>query len=155
MEDERVVKKMLRVVPSRFNQIACSIEMFADFKKMSLEELVGKLRVAEERCGGVELGDERTGQLLLTEEQWEARRRQRRNKERMRGGAAQNGRSGSCNDDDDGGSSTSSRASGRGGRRYRGRCYDCGERGHMAKDCPGKTKETALLADIDDEPTLM
>jgi hypothetical protein len=68
MEDERVVKKMLRVVPSRFNQIACSIEMFADFKKMSLEELVGRLRVAEERCGGVELGGERTGQLLLTEE---------------------------------------------------------------------------------------
>jgi hypothetical protein len=56
MADERVVKKMLRVVPSRFNQIACSIEMFADFKKMSLEELVGRLHMAKERCGGVELG---------------------------------------------------------------------------------------------------
>jgi hypothetical protein len=73
MEDERVVKKMLRVVPSRFNQIVCSIEMFTDFKKMSLEELVGRLRVAEERCGGVELGGKRTGQLILTEEQWKAR----------------------------------------------------------------------------------
>ena len=53
MEDERVVKKMLRVVPSRLNQIACSIEMFADLKTMSLEELVGRLLVAEERCGSV------------------------------------------------------------------------------------------------------
>ena len=118
MEDERVVKKMLRVVPSRFNQVACSIEMFVDFKKMSLEELVGRLRVAEERCGGGELGGERTGQLLLTEEQWEARRRQRRNKDRARAGDAQNGRGGG-RDDDDARSATSS-GSGRGGSRFRG-----------------------------------
>jgi hypothetical protein len=51
MEDERVVKKILHVVLAKY-QIACSIEMFADLKKMSLDELVGRLRVAEERCGG-------------------------------------------------------------------------------------------------------
>ncbi|XP_066319992.1 uncharacterized protein [Miscanthus floridulus] len=68
MEDERVIKKMRWVVPSRFNQVACSIVMFANFKKMSLEELVGRLRVAEERCGGGELGGEHIGQLLLMEE---------------------------------------------------------------------------------------
>jgi len=154
MEDERVVKKMLRVVPSRFNQVACSIEMFVDFKKMSLEELVGRLRVAEERCGGGELGGERTGQLLLTEEQWEARCRQRRNKDRARAGDAQNGRGGGRDNDDDARSTTSS-GSGRGGSRFRGRCYECGERGHMGKDCRGKKKETALLADVDNEQTLM
>jgi len=154
MEDERVVKKMLRVVPSRFNQVACSIEMFADFKKMSLEELVGRLRVAEERCGGGELGGERTGQQLLTEEQWEARRRQRRNKDRARAGDAQNGRGGGRDDDDDARSTTSS-GSGRGGSRFRGRCYECGERGHMGKDCRGKKEETALLTDVDNEQTLM
>jgi len=152
MEDERVIKKMLRVVPSRFNQVACSIEMFVDFKKMSLEELVGRLRVAEERCGGGELGGERTGQLLLTEEQWEARRRQRRNKDRARAGDAQNGRGGGRDDD---ARSTTSLGSGRGGSRFRGRCYECGERGHMGKDCRGKKKETALLADVDNEQTLM
>jgi hypothetical protein len=142
MEDERVVKKMLRVVPPRFNQVACSIEMFADFKKMSLEELVGRLRVAEERCGGGELGGERIGQLLLTEEQWEARRRQRRN----RGGGR---------DGDDDACSTTSSGGGRDRGRYRGRCFECGERGHKARDCRGKKKETALLADVDDKQALM
>ncbi|XP_066351721.1 uncharacterized protein [Miscanthus floridulus] len=153
MEDERVVKKMLRVVPSRFNQVACSIEMFADFKKMLLEELVGRLRVAEERCGGGELGGEHTGQLLLTEEQWEARRRQRRNKDRARAGDAQNARGGGRDDDD--ARSTTSSGSRRGGSCFRGRCYECGERGHMGKDCRGKKKETALLADVDNKQTLM
>jgi hypothetical protein len=28
-------------------------------------------------------------------------------------------------------------------------------RGHMARDCPGKKKERALLADVDEEPTLL
>jgi hypothetical protein len=69
MEDKRVVKKMLRVVPAKYNQIACSMEMFADLKKMSLDELVGRLRVAEERCGGnIESAADGVGRLLLTEE---------------------------------------------------------------------------------------
>jgi len=46
--DARVVK-FLRVVPSRYNQIAVAIEMFSDTKTMSIEELVGRLRAAESR----------------------------------------------------------------------------------------------------------
>jgi len=157
MEDERVVKKMLRVVPSRFNQIACSIEMFADFKKMSLEELVGRLRVAEERCGGVELGGERTGQLLLTEEQWEAHRRQRRNKDRARAGDAQNGRGGGRggDNDDDGSNSTYSEYGEGKSKNKKGKCYNCGERGHLSHECPKKKQEEALLAKADNEATLL
>jgi hypothetical protein len=37
---------------------------------------------------------------------------------------------------------------------YRGRCFECDERGHKAKDCPAKKKETTLLADIDGEPLM-
>ncbi|KAF0900835.1 hypothetical protein E2562_035471 [Oryza meyeriana var. granulata] len=70
MEDSRVVKKILRVVPKKMKQVAVAIEMLMDLNTMSMEELVGRLRVAEkprdvdEETGGA-------GRLLLTEEQWE------------------------------------------------------------------------------------
>ena len=55
-------------------------------------------------------------------------------------------------DDDDGSSSTSL---GRGKSRYRGKCFDCGKRGHMVRDCPKKKKECALLCDVDEEAALL
>jgi hypothetical protein len=164
MEDERVVKKMLRVVPTKYNQIACSIEMFADLKKMSLDDLVGRLRVAEERCGSsIESAADGVGHLLLTEEQWENRRCQRSGKQRVRVGEGtrhDNGERCACRNDDhsdddvDDNRSTMSSGSRHKGSRYRGRCFECNKRGHKAKDCPAKKKETALLADIDDEPLM-
>ena len=49
VDDTRVVKKFLRVVPPRYNQVAITIEMFCDLKTLSVEELVGRLRAAEDR----------------------------------------------------------------------------------------------------------
>jgi hypothetical protein len=46
LEDTCVVKKFLRVVPPRLNQVAVSIEMFCDVKTLSVEDLVGRLRAA-------------------------------------------------------------------------------------------------------------
>jgi hypothetical protein len=164
MEDERVVKKMLCVVLAKYNQITCSIEMFAELKKMSLDELVGRLHVAEERCGGsIESAADGVGRLLLTEEQWENRRRQRGDKQRARVGEGtrrDNGkrrarRNDDHSDDDvDDNRSTTSSGSRHNVSRYQGRCFERDERGHKAKDCPTKKKETALLADIDDEPLM-
>ncbi|CAN6204163.1 unnamed protein product [Urochloa humidicola] len=121
---------------------------------MSLDELVGQLQVAEEadteddpvvKAGSGE-------QLLLTKAQWEARSRQRGGSGRRNGGEHSGSHGGDHGDDDDDGSSTSM---GHGRSRYRGRCFDCGVRGHMARDCPRKKKERTLLADIDEEPTLL
>jgi hypothetical protein len=156
VEELRVVRKLLRVVPPKFNQVAASIEMLCDLKTMPLEELVGRLRVAENRFCLEETTDE-LGRLLLTEEQWQARRR---SKNRAHGGDRRRGgreKGGGCSDghddsDDDSDSPSSIRAR----SRYRGRCFDCGDRGHMAKDCRAKKKEKALLVvDADDEPTLL
>jgi hypothetical protein len=41
IDDERVVKKFLRVAPARFNQMVVSIEMFCDLKTLTIEELIG------------------------------------------------------------------------------------------------------------------
>ena len=151
LEDSRVVKKILRVVPKKFKQVAVAIEMLTDLNTTSMEELVGRLRVAED--ADVEEATDGVGRLLLTEEQWETRRRQRGGKERVRGhsGKMGAGRSGGHDKDDEDTSSTSSGAS----RRHRGRCFNCGERGHTARDCPKSRRERALLADADNEPTLL
>ena len=47
--DAEVVKKLLQVVPERLNQAAVSLEMFLDLNKVTIEEVVGRLRVFEER----------------------------------------------------------------------------------------------------------
>ena len=49
VEEISVVKKFLRAVPPRFMQIVTSIEQFGDLKNMSVEEVVGRLKVHEER----------------------------------------------------------------------------------------------------------
>ncbi|XP_022945941.1 uncharacterized protein LOC111450032 [Cucurbita moschata] len=52
VEEIFVVKKFLRVVPPKFMQIVTSIEQFGDFKNISDEEVVGRLKVHEERLRG-------------------------------------------------------------------------------------------------------
>jgi hypothetical protein len=47
--EECVVKKMLCVVPTRYKQVVCSIEMFGDLKTMSVGEIVRRLHEVEER----------------------------------------------------------------------------------------------------------
>jgi hypothetical protein len=41
LEDHRVVKKILRVVPKRLKQVAVAIEMLTDLNTTTIEELVG------------------------------------------------------------------------------------------------------------------
>jgi len=49
IDDVKVVKKFLRVAPARFTSVIVSIEMFCDLKKLTVAELIGRLRAAEER----------------------------------------------------------------------------------------------------------
>jgi hypothetical protein len=71
VEDVRVIKKFLWVVPVCFTQVVVTIEMFCDLKQLSLDELVGCLRAVEDRFNdkGAHLID-KAGRLLLTEEDW-------------------------------------------------------------------------------------
>ena len=47
--EETAVRKFLRVVPPRYSQIALSIETLVDLDTLSIEDLTGRLKAAEER----------------------------------------------------------------------------------------------------------
>ena len=147
--DSRVVKKFLRVVPARYNQVAVTIEMFCDMKTLTLEELVGRLRAAEDRFEpSMEEVTEKMPKLLLSEEDWLAK-----HKSRM----IQDGSSSSSNQKNSGGryvrkDKTGTRGGGEardsgvrltsmGTLRRNGRCNKCKKYGHFAKECKTKQKE--------------
>jgi hypothetical protein len=44
IEEQRVVEKLLRSVPPRFNDLVMSIEMLLDISSLSLEEVTGHLK---------------------------------------------------------------------------------------------------------------
>jgi hypothetical protein len=64
------IQKILRVVPKRYGQMACSIETLLDLKELSIEELNSRLASSE---GHDELEQDTSGTLYLTEEEWRAR----------------------------------------------------------------------------------
>lgn len=130
LEEEKVVQKFLRVVPSRFVQVAIAIEQLLDLKTLSIEEVTGRLRTVEERYRpGDNDGAVDGGRLLLTEEQWLERRRNRK-------------KNGDTFD------------------KSKVRCYNCQEYGHYSweKKCHETKKNHQahlVVADADDEPTLL
>ncbi|XP_074373445.1 uncharacterized protein LOC141713770 [Apium graveolens] len=64
VEQSCVVKKLLRAVSTKFLQIASTVEQFGDLDNMSVTELIGRLRVHEERIRGHV--KDNGNQLLLT-----------------------------------------------------------------------------------------
>ena len=67
--EEEIVWKFLQALPSRYSQIAMSIETPLDLSDMSVEELIGRLKASEERH---DLGGS-MAKLNLTEEELVAR----------------------------------------------------------------------------------
>ncbi|WVZ83513.1 hypothetical protein U9M48_030655 [Paspalum notatum var. saurae] len=72
-KDGRVVRKVLRVVPRKWTQVAVSIEMLLDLDTMKMEELVGRLRVVED-ADAEDATEEEVARLNLVEERHDARR---------------------------------------------------------------------------------
>ncbi|XP_051206632.1 uncharacterized protein [Lolium perenne] len=137
LSDAKMVKKLLDTVTDSLYMAVAGIEQFCDVETVCFDEVLGRLKPFQERTERrkAAVGVERHGdQLLLTAAQWEQRRR-------TCGGAY----------DDSGGDNN--------GRR--GKCHNCGIRGHFARDCrkPKKeeeeNQEEALLCDASDHPCLL
>lgn len=73
ISEEKTIHKFLRV-PRRYSQVALSIETLIDLDILSVEELTGRLKAAEEHF---ELDDDDNdgGRLLLSEDEWLVRLR--------------------------------------------------------------------------------
>ena len=130
LDEVKVVKKLLRIVPSRYTQVAIAIEKLLDLKTMSMEELVGRLKTAEGRSDldeGASNYDQGGGsRLLLTGDEWLARHRSSVDKKKRNFDIS------------------------------KVRCYTCQQYGHYSRDCTEPKKERVLLADAtaNDKPGL-
>ncbi|XP_074352342.1 uncharacterized protein LOC141691505 [Apium graveolens] len=135
--EEYVVKKILRAVPTKFLQIASTLEQFGDLKTMSIEEFIGSLKAQEERISGQEWSKHDAssgGKLLLTREEW--LQRSNRGGNSTRGGHDRSDRS-------------------------KVKCFNYGAYGHFSAECrkPRRDKiqrrEVNLTLTNDDEPALL
>lgn len=138
VEDTRVVKKILRVVPPRFNQIAVSIEMFCDMKTLTVEDLVGRLRAAEDRLEDkmAHITD-KTGRLLLAEDEWLERHKHRfqtssQKDEGSAGSSQWKAKNQHRSDSGSLGSVSKGKFTSQGTPRRKGRCRNCGIYGHWS-----------------------
>ncbi|XP_025813021.1 uncharacterized protein LOC112890328 [Panicum hallii] len=82
IDELKAVEKYLRVVPSKYAQLALSIETLLDLSTLSIEEVTERLKAVDDRDEGV-AGDPVSigGKLLFTEEQWLARQKERKKKQ--------------------------------------------------------------------------
>lgn len=141
IKEDYVVKKLLRAVPSKFLQIASTIEQFGNLESMTVEETVGSLKAHEERMKGQ--SEPVGGKLLLTEDEWMKRENSEgklllTREEWLKRSSLRNQNSGG---------DVSGRDGIRSGRdRSKIRCFNCHVYGHFAAECrkPKRGKEQQL-----------
>jgi hypothetical protein len=68
ISDKEVVKRMLHDVPEKLEQVAISMETLLDLDSLSIEEVVGHLRIIEQHKKSSP-AKENSGCLLLTKEE--------------------------------------------------------------------------------------
>ncbi|XP_044480793.1 uncharacterized protein LOC123207452 [Mangifera indica] len=145
LEDVHVMEKILRSFTHNFEHVVTAIEESKNLETMSTEELLGSLRVHEQRI-------RKNSQLSSTDQALESKLTfDNSNSEHVRRHTSQRG-----------GTSSYGRGRGRGGY-GRGKanvqCFHCRKFGHYSFECSSKSKDHANLVeasnDVDEEPTLL
>jgi hypothetical protein len=160
---ERAVEKLFRCIPEKYKQIAHSIESLLDLSTMSIEEVIGRLKVVDgdepqPLSGPITIG----GKVYLTREQWEAcqgdgkkgespsstsgRKRGKRHKSR---GGTQVGAQGRAKGSARGGTADNQKPA------WDDACHNCGKLGHWAKECRQSWRGQAHVAQVEEESALL
>ena len=73
--ETQVVEKIIRSVPQRFMQILVAITTLLDVSTLTVTDLTGRLKAAEDAFKPPPSAMHHDGKLYLTEEEWDARRK--------------------------------------------------------------------------------
>lgn len=127
IEESKLVKKFLSSLPiKKYIHIVASLEQVLDLKTTSFEDIIGRLKVFEERVSVAEETQEDQGKLMFsnTESQSSREYQEEQRGNRGRGGRFQRGRG---------------RGRGFGGRdASKIQCFRCDKMGHYASTCPDR-----------------
>ena len=154
LDDAALVKKLFDTVPDRYINVIAGIEQFYDLSKLAFHEAVRRLKAFEERMkrGAGSVSNNSSGQLLLTQDEWESRYKKSgggESSERGSGGSQGRGRGRGRGR---GGRGDSSGRDGAGGTRDKShiKCFKCHKYGHYANRCPEARKEETHHARVDE-----
>jgi hypothetical protein len=124
--------------------VVVSLEMFVDLKTLTVEELIGRLRAAEERFDDkTEAITDKMGRLMMAEEDWIEKHKHRFTSGSKPEGSGAGGGAPKYKAvaRSDGGASKPVKLTSEGTPRRKGRCRNCGIYGHWEQDCKRPKKE--------------
>jgi hypothetical protein len=144
VKDGEIIAKMLRSLPPRFKQITITIKTLLGASTMSVTDLTGRLKVAEEAFVEAPTSLQQDGKLYLTEEEWDVQRKkcevENHSGSCARGGGTGKGCGRGCGR---GGSSSSGSSS----KPTDDECQRCSKMEHWGHKCHSKPKkEHAFVA---------
>ena len=152
--ESQVDEKLIRSVPQHFRQIVVAITTLLNESTLTISDLTGRLKAAEDAFEPPPLVMHHDGKLYLTKEEWDVRRKKHDVEKAIEGGSSNSthrgGRKrGRGRDRGNEKGSSSSRPSG-------DECRKCGKLGHWARDCRSKPKkEHAHVVKEQEEASLL